>query len=217
VTSPRLDSDAALEAGLRALCDLDPAIAALVQAGLRPPLRKREPGFPGLVSIVVGQQLSTASAQAILGRLHAAFPELTAERIAKAPDAELLGVGLSRPKLRTLRAVSGAILDGTLSLESLADMPAEQAHAALTAISGIGPWTAEIYLLFCLGNPDVFPAGDLALQEAAKSLLGLTERPDAKALARIAARWRPWRGVAAGVLWAHYRQLKRRDGILAPR
>ena len=209
----RLDSEAALDAGLAELCEVDPAMAALVEAGLRPPLRKREPGLGGLVSIVVGQQVSTASAAAILGRLRAAFPELTADAIAAASDAELLAVGLSRPKLRTLRAVSAAILERRLSLEGLAALSAEDAHAALTAISGIGPWTADIYLLFCLGHPDVFPAGDLALQEAARALLSLPSRPGAKALASLAERWRPWRGVAAGVLWAHYRHIKGREGV----
>ena len=210
----RLDSEAALDTGLAELCRVDPAIAALVEAGIRPPLRKRDPGLPGLVSIVVGQQVSTASAQAILGRLNTAFPDLTAATIACASDAALLAVGLSRPKLRTLRAVSAAILDGNLRLEELAALPPEDAQAALTAISGIGPWTAGIYLLFCLGHPDTFPAGDLALQEAARVLLDLPGRPDAKALAVIAEqRWRPWRGVAAGVLWAHYRQLKGREGV----
>ncbi len=209
-----LDSEAALAEGLAELCRTDPHIAALVEAGLRPPLRKRTPGLPGLVSIVVGQQVSTASAAAILGRLHAAFPELSATAIAAAPDSELLGVGLSRPKLKTLRAIAAAILEGRIELASLAEMPAEAAHAALTAIPGIGPWTADIYLLFCLGHPDIFPAGDLALQEAARSLLDLPARPSAKALALIAERWHPWRGVAAGVLWAHYRQIKSREGVL---
>jgi DNA-3-methyladenine glycosylase II len=208
-----LDSDEALAAGLSELCRIDPAIAALIDAGLRPPLRKREAGLAGLVAIVVGQQVSTASAAAILGRLNAAFPGITADAIAAASDAELLGVGLSRPKLRTLRAISAAILQNGLRLERLAEMPAADAHTALTAISGIGPWTADLYLLFCLGHPDIFPAGDLALQETARVLLGLEARPDAKALAALAERWRPWRGVAAGVLWAHYRQIKGREGV----
>ncbi|WP_246736341.1 DNA-3-methyladenine glycosylase family protein [Enterovirga aerilata] len=201
--------------GLAELCRLDPDLARLVAAGMRPPLRRREPGLAGLLSIVVGQQVSTASARAILARLAAAFPDLSAARIAAASDAELLGAGLSRPKLRTLRAISASILAGRLDLSSLAGMPAAEAHAALTAVPGIGPWTADIYLLFCLGHPDVFPAGDLALQEAVRALLGLPARPNAKALAAIAERWRPWRGVAAGLLWAHYRRIKSREGVLA--
>ena len=209
-----LDSEEALASGLAELCRIDPAMARLVDGGIRPPLRKREPGLAGLLGIVVGQQVSTASAAAILARLNAAFPDITAEAIAAASDAELLGVGLSRPKLRTMRAISSAIVGGTLDLQALAGMPAETAHATMTAISGIGPWTADLYLLFCLGHPDIFPAGDLALQEAARTVLGLDARPDARALAAVAERWRPWRGVAAGLLWAYYRHLKRRDGVI---
>lgn len=210
-----IDTDEALATGIAELCRADRAMARLVASGIRPPLRKREPGLAGLVSVVVGQQVSTASAAAILGRLRAAFPTLDAPTITAASDSELLSVGLSRPKLRTLRAMSAAILEGRLRLENLAAVPAEEAHAALTAISGIGPWTADVYLLFCLGHADILPAGDLALQEAARSLLGLSGRPDARALALLAKRWRPWRGVAAYLLWAHYRQLKRREGVLA--
>lgn len=210
-----IDTQPALEAAVAALCRLDPTMTRIVEGGARPHLRKREPDLSGLVSIVVGQQVSTASAAAILGRLRAAFPTLDAQTIAAASDPELLAVGLSRPKLRTLRALSAAILDGRLDLARLAAVPAEEAHAALTAISGVGPWTADVYLLFCLGHPDILPAGDLALQEAARSVLGLAGRPDAKAFARLAERWRPWRGVAAYLLWAHYRQLRSREGIVA--
>lgn len=210
-----LDSEEALAEGLAALCAADPALAGIVARGARPPLRKREAGLAGLVGIVVGQQVSTASAAAIGARLHAALPSMTAETVAAAPDGDLLGAGLSRPKLRTLRAVARAILEGELPLERLAALPAEEAHRTLTAVHGIGPWTADIYLLFCLGHPDIFPSGDLALQEAARLLLGLERRPDGRATARIAERWRPWRGVAAGVLWAYYRQVKSREGAPA--
>jgi DNA-3-methyladenine glycosylase II len=212
-----LDSQAALDQGLAELIRADPEMARLVGKGVHPALRKRNPGLGGLLSIVVGQQVSTASAQAILGRLTAAFPSLTAETVAGASDRELLGLGLSRPKLRTFRAISDAIRAGRLQLDRLGDLPAEEAHRELTSIPGVGPWTADIYLLFCLGHPDVFPAGDLALQEAARAHLGLAGgRPDAKTLAGIAARWAPWRGVAAYVLWAHYHQLKRREGAPLP-
>ena len=91
-------------------------------------------------------------------------------------------------------------------------MEADEAHAALTALHGIGPWTADIYLLFCLGNADAWPAGDLALQEAARIAFGLKKRPDAKAMVKLAETWRPWRGVAAHLLWAYYHVVKRREG-----
>ncbi|HKH34827.1 MAG TPA: DNA-3-methyladenine glycosylase 2 family protein, partial [Beijerinckiaceae bacterium] len=116
-------------------------------------------------------------------------------------------------KIRTLRAIAAAIQDKSLPIGRLHDMPAEEAHALLTAVKGIGPWTADIYLLFCLGHPDAFPARDLALQEAARLAYGLDERPKEKEFVALAEQWRPWRGVAAKVLWAYYRLIKQRDGV----
>lgn len=211
-----LDSEAALAFGIEELRRIDPAMSRLLDEGASPPLRKRPPGFPGLVAIVVAQQVSTASAAAILARLTNALPEMSAEAVAASEDEVLLRAGLSRNKLRTVRAISAAIISGELRLDRLGDLPGEDAHAALTLVSGIGPWTADVYLLFCLGHPDIFPAGDLALQEAARLLLALGSRPNAREMAAIAERWRPWRGVAAGVLWAHYRQMKSKEGVIGP-
>ncbi|MBE7220762.1 MAG: DNA-3-methyladenine glycosylase 2 family protein, partial [Caulobacteraceae bacterium] len=117
---------------------------------------------------------------------------------------ELKLCGLSAAKLKTLRALAAARTSGALDFEALAKADAEVAHAALCALRGIGPWTADVFLLFCLGHADAFPAGDLALQEGAKLALDLETRPDAKALIAIAERWRPLRGVAAHCLWAYY-------------
>lgn len=206
MTGLLLDSEEALAHGLAELARQDEVIARLHAEGIRPPLRKRPAGIPGLVSIVVGQQVSVASADAIRARLDRVLGPITAERLAAASDEELRAGGLSAPKMRALRAIAAASLSGTLPLDRLADLPAEEAHAALVAVKGIGPWTADVYLLFCLGHPDIFPAGDLALQEAARTALDLAERPDAKALALLAERWRPWRGVAAKTLWAYYRR-----------
>ncbi|WP_375459142.1 DNA-3-methyladenine glycosylase family protein [uncultured Enterovirga sp.] len=210
-----IDSEDALAAGLAELVRLDPVMAELVARGIRPPLRKREPGFAGLAAIVMGQQLSTASAAAIYGRLAASIDPLSPDTILAASDEDLRRPGLSGAKIRTLRAVAAAIKDGTLPLDGLAEMPAERAHACLTAVSGIGPWTADIYLMFCLGHPDSFAAGDLALQEAARLAYGLPARPTARDLAIFAERWRPWRTAAAGMLWAYYRQRTSREGVLA--
>lgn len=207
-----LDSDAALKVGLERLVEADAVMARLVAEGALPRLRKRPAGFEGLAWIVVGQQVSTASAAAIWGRVQAALGTVTAERIAVASDEELKAAGLSAPKIRTLRALAEAVGSGALPLDDLSAMEAEAAHGRLTAVKGIGPWTADVYLLFCLGHPDIFPAGDLALQEAAREALGLETRPDAKTLARLAERWRPWRGVAAKVLWSYYRIVKAREG-----
>jgi DNA-3-methyladenine glycosylase II len=207
-----LDSDAALERGLRSLTRRDPNMKRLVALGARPPLRKRDPGFHGLAGIIVSQQLSVASAGAIWARLTACFPALSPDDIAGASDEVLRGVGLSAPKIRTLRAIAAAVADGGLPLDSLGDLEADEAHALLTQVKGIGPWTADIYLLFCLGHPDAFPAGDLALQEAARLAYALAARPSDKELLALAERWRPWRGVAAKVLWAYYRIAKTREG-----
>ena len=184
-----------------------------MRQGATPPLRKREPGVEGLARIIVSQQLSTASAAAIWARLEARFPGTAPHEIAAASDDELRAPGLSVAKIRTLRAIAAAIQDKSLPIGRLHDMPAEEAHALLTAVKGIGPWTADIYLLFCLGHPDAFPARDLALQEAARLAYGLDERPKEKEFVALAEQWRPWRGVAAKVLWAYYRLIKQRDGV----
>jgi DNA-3-methyladenine glycosylase II len=207
-----LDSEASLKAGVASLAVLDPTMGRLLAEGAFPVLRKRAPGFEGLAGIVVGQQVSTASAAAIWGRVKAQFGTLTAGAVLSASDAELRAPGLSRPKIRTLRAAAEAVADGRLELERLQDVPVDEAHTALTAVKGIGPWTADVYLLFCLGHPDAFPSGDLALQEAARIAYALERRPDARALADLSQRWRPWRGVAAKVLWAYYRVAKAREG-----
>jgi DNA-3-methyladenine glycosylase II len=207
-----LDSEAVLDRGVCALVKRDPVMRRIIAAGARPPLRKREPGFEGLARIIVSQQLSTASAGAIWARLEARFPALSPENIATAPDEELRGAGLSAPKIRTLRAIAAAVTAGTLPLGDLGDRPADEAHALLTVVKGIGPWTADIYLLFCLGHPDAFPVGDLALQEAARIAYDLDTRPSDKELLALAERWRPWRGVAAKALWAYYRIAKSREG-----
>lgn len=199
-----LDSEEAMQAGLDALCAQDNVMAQIVQGGVRPRLRKRDPGFAGLAAIVVSQQVSTASAKAIWGRVSERFPALDAPTLRGADDEALRACGLSAPKIRTLRAVSEAIARGDLPLDDLAALDADAAHEALVAVKGIGPWTADIYLLFCLGHPDAFAAGDLALQEGARLAYTLDTRPKPAELLTLADQWRPWRGVAAKVLWAYY-------------
>jgi DNA-3-methyladenine glycosylase II len=175
-------------------------------------LRRRPDGFAGLAAIIVAQQLSTASASAIWGRLAAAFDPLEHSALLRARPARLARLGLSGPKIRALKAIARSIERGELALAMLADLAPEAAHAALTAIHGIGPWTADIYLLSCLGHADAWPAGDLALQEAARVAFGLPSRPTAKEMQALAETWRPWRAVAARVLWTYYRTVKGREG-----
>jgi DNA-3-methyladenine glycosylase II len=207
-----LDSQAALNEGIAALIARDPVMARLAGEGVCPPLRKRDPGLPSLIAIIVSQQVSVASAAAIWRRVESALPGLDAASLDVAGDEILRKAGLSGPKIRTMRAVATAILEGRLPLDSLPVLEADAAHGLLTGVKGIGPWTASIYLLFCLGHRDAFPSGDLALQEAARMAYGLADRPDAAALARLAEAWRPWRGVAAGMLWAYYARAKARPG-----
>jgi DNA-3-methyladenine glycosylase II len=205
IMSSHIHTEADLDAALAALGEADPRFAALVAKAGRPPLRRRGDGFTGLAAIIVAQQLSTASANAILGRLTAAFDPLDPAAILRARPARLRRLGLSAAKVRTLKAIARAVLTGELALAALADLPADEAHAALTAVHGIGPWTADIYLLSALGHADAWPAGDLALQEAAKVAFALPTRPTAKEMQALAEQWRPWRAVAARVLWSYYR------------
>lgn len=200
-----IHSEADLDVALTALGRIDPRFVALLATAGRPPLRRREDGFAGLAAIIVAQQLSTASAAAIWGRLAAAFDPLEPAAILRARPARLARLGLSAPKIRALKAIARAVQRGELALPALAELAAEEAHAALTAVHGIGPWTADIYLLSCLGHADAWPAGDLALQEAARVAFALPARPTAKEMLTLAEGWRPWRAVAARILWSYYR------------
>src|SRR5215470_4337985 len=202
-----------LQAGLAELVIADPRLGPVAEKAGQFNLRRREPGFPGLCSIVCGQQLSTASAAAIRDRLFAAFDPFHHDTVLRARTDKLRRLGLSAPKIKSIREIGKAVARGHIDLTAIGNMDADQAHAALIALHGIGPWTADIYLLFCLGHADAFPSGDLAVQESARLALGLRKRPDAKALAKIAEAWRPWRGVAAHLLWAYYHVVKKRDVV----
>jgi DNA-3-methyladenine glycosylase II len=192
-----------------ALLAADPRLAQVLRIAGPPPLRRRPGGFAGLVAIVVSQQLSRASADAIMARLDQNLSPLDAAAVAAASDERLGRLGLSRPKIRTLRAIAEADREGAIDFAALHLADDAAVAAALTAIKGIGPWSAEIYLLSCLGRRDVFPAGDLALQEAARLALSLPSRPSAAGLAEMSEVWRPWRSVAAALLWSYYRVMKR--------
>jgi DNA-3-methyladenine glycosylase II len=208
-----LHSDADLQAGLARLVAADPRLAPIAEKAGRFSLRRREAGYAGLCAIVCGQQLSTASAAAIRNRLFAAFDPFHHDSVRRARTDKLKRLGLSAPKIKTIREIGKAVAQGRIDLTAVGEMDADAAHAALVALHGIGPWSADIYLLFCLGHSDAFPAGDLAVQEAARIAFGLRKRPDAKALAKLAEAWRPWRGVAAHLLWAYYHAVKKRDVV----
>ncbi len=211
-TSRRIASLDDISVGLSELCLIDPRLAAIRDLAGDLPLRRSEPGFASLASIIVAQQVSTASARAIFGRFERLIVPLSAEGVLAASDEIFREAGLSRPKQKTLRAIAAAVADG-LDLYGLCDLEAPAAIAALTAVSGIGPWTAEVYLLFAAGHPDVFPARDVALQTAVGHALGMEQRPGEKALIAIAESWQPWRGVASRLFWAYYRTIKGRDAV----
>ena len=196
-------NQADVDAAVLDLIEIDPVLAPIAAAIGPAPLRLREPGFEGLARIVISQQVSVASASAIWGRLVARINPLNPENVHANSDDVLKEIGLSRPKIKTLRAITAACSDG-LAIEELASMPDKEARATLTAIHGIGPWTADIFLMFCAGHSDIFPVGDIALQIIVQQVLGLRKRPTEKHLTILARRWRPHRSVAARVLWAYY-------------
>lgn len=201
-------TEACLAEGADWLARAEPRFAhALALTGL-PPLRLREDGFAALFDAIVSQQVSVPSADAIWRRLDAAG--LTApDRLALARDEDLRACGLSRQKARYGRALAAAGID----FAALREAPTDAVIATLVAVPGIGPWTAEIYAMFCLGRADVFAPGDLALQEAMRRLFALEARPTERAARAMAAAWSPWRGVAARILWAYYRVETDREGL----
>jgi DNA-3-methyladenine glycosylase II len=209
----RIDTEAHLAEALQKLLALDPRLADMLAIAGPLPLRRRDGGYAGLARIVCGQQLSVASAAAIWGRLEQAFVPFDHHAILKARTPKLQRAGLSMPKIRTFRSIAQAVRDEHLNIEALGDMPAEDAHNALVQVKGIGPWTADIYLMFCIGHADAFASGDLALQEAARIFFRKRKRPNAKELEKIARVWKPYRAVAARLLWAYYAAVKRRAGL----
>jgi DNA-3-methyladenine glycosylase II len=210
-----LDTQTDLDDAISALVKQDRRLAAIVDVAGMPSLRRREPGFAGLAHIVTGQQLSTASAAAIWGRVSAAFDPFEPDAIRRARADRLGRLGLSAAKIKTLKHIARELAAERLNLDVLANEDADAAHNTLTALPGIGPWTADLYLLFCLGHGDAWPAGDLAVQEAIRVGLGLALRPTAKQMLPIAETWRPLRGAAAHLWWRYYRVIKNREGVVA--
>lgn len=203
-----IEIEADVAEGAAWLAARDPHLAGVLERTGLPPLRRRTDGFGALLDAILSQQVSTASAAAIAARL-AAAGIVSEDDVLAAGEAGLTACGLSRPKARYLTAIAAARPD----YGALRQLPDEAVTARLVALPGIGAWTADIYLLMALGRADAFAPGDLALQEAARLALGLPERPKAAALAAISDRWRPWRAVAARLLWAYYRLERNREGI----
>ena len=203
----------AMRAALDALVRHDVRLAPIEAASGPLPWRVRPPGFPGLLQAIVAQQISNQAASAIWRRVGAVPGALEPVGLLALEDAALVGAGLSRPKVAHARALAAAFVEGRLSDAGLAAMDDAGAMAAITAVRGLGPWTAEVYLLFALQRMDVFPAGDIAVAGAAAHLLGLAERPGPVALRTLAEMWRPHRALAARLLWHHWRHITGRPSM----
>jgi len=193
-----------LALGVRKLAALDPELREIVERFGAPPMWDRPPGFATLVHIILEQQVSLASAQAAFDRLLGAVDELTPGRFLEFDDDRLLAIGFSRQKARYVRSLAQSIESGALDLDGLPELDDDDAYRALVALTGIGPWTASIYLLMALRRPDVWPAGDLALVTALARVKGLAVRPDGVQMEALGELWRPWRSVAARILWHDY-------------
>jgi DNA-3-methyladenine glycosylase II len=199
----------ALLRATRELTERDPDLAAVVDAYGAPPLWAREPGFHTLLHIILEQQVSLASAKAAYTRLVAATERLVPERFLALSDAELKDIGFSRQKAAYGRALADALLEGRLDLVRIETLEDAEVRQRLTAVKGIGSWTADIYLLMVLRRPDAWPTGDLALAIAAQRVKRLRRKPTPEALERLGRSWRPWRAVAARILWHYYLSSRR--------
>ena len=204
-----LSSDACMAEGADWLAAQEPRFAHALRLTGTPPLRRRDDGFAQVLAAIVSQQVSTHAAAAIWGRMQAAGLT-TPEAVLAADDATLRAPGLSGQKMRYARALAASGID----FDGLRALPDAQVVDILVQVPGIGRWTAEIYAMFALGRADIFAPADLALQESARRLFGLPDRPREAAFRKMAEAWSPWRSVAAGLLWAYYRVETDREGVL---
>lgn len=212
--SPRLDSVERVSAHLDELTTRDPRLGRVREvAGIVQP-RINRPGFAGIAKVICGQQLSVLSAAAIWKRFEALPGALDPSSYLTLSEEEVRSIGFSSGKFRTVRVIAEAVVAGELDFAHLETLPAEEAVTYLVAHKGIGPWTAEVYLMFCAGHPDVFPAGDLALLKAVQHGLGLDARPTIKEMIAIAKHWAPHRSSAALMFWRYFAVLRDREGIL---
>ncbi len=192
-----------LREGLQHLLAVDPRLLPVAAAAGPLPLRLAEPGFAGMAFIIVSQMISKASAAAIWGRISAAGP-VTAQAWNAHPPDTIASFGLSRAKIATLANLADAVAQHKLDLEAICQIDPPDAMNQLTSLSGIGPWTAEVYLMFCGGHADIFPSGDVALQASLARAFNLPDRPTARATAAMAVGWAPFRSVAARLFWSYY-------------
>lgn len=209
----RLDSADVLARHLRKLLKLDTRLVDIHRRAGPFEIRKQPGGFAGLAKVICGQQLSVASARAIWSRFEQLEGALDPIRYLALSEETVRGVGFSLGKFKTVRVIAEAVVSGTLDFDRLERLPPDEAVAELTALKGIGPWTAEIYLMFCSGHPDVFPSGDLALQKAVQWAFGLDAQPTSKQLIEVASDWAPHRHAAALLFWRYYAVTKQKEGV----
>ena len=207
MTPAQQQAEARLAAALPVLAAQDPVLAVILAEVGAPSFALRPEGFPTLIRAIVAQQVSAASARAIYGRLEKAVRPLTAARLLAVGEETVRACGFSRPKVHYAVTLAKHVQDGRLPLDQLNEMSDATVVKTLTAVPGIGVWSAEVYMIFAMGRPDVWPAGDLALQTAQQRIYGLEERPKPKRSRELAEDWMPWRSVAAVLLWHYYRTM----------
>ncbi len=203
-----LHNESDIAEGVAVLTAIEPRFAAIVAIHGHPPLRRTGNGMESLLRSITDQLISLQAGEAIWRRLAATLSPMAPETVLRHSEDALMQLGLSRAKARCFRAVASAAQGGTLDFADLQRLPDNEVLSRLTAIPGVGPWTAMIYLLSALGRADAWPVGDIALHVSAQHLLGLDVRPDKTSMMALAEPWRPWRAVAARLLWSHYRGLK---------
>lgn len=213
--SPRLDSVAGIARQIDLLVALDPRLEAVRRVAGEVQPRINPPGFAGIAKVICGQQVSVASARAIWGRFEQLPGALDPTTYLTLSEEAVRATGFSGGKFRTVRALAEAMATGVLDFDHLETLPAEAAVRYLVAHKGIGPWTAEVYLMFCAQHPDVFPAGDLALLKAVGHGLEMPERPSIRQMVDIARCWAPHRSAAALLFWRYFAVMRERDGVFA--
>lgn len=209
-----IETEQDLREGVIYLCKCEPLFQKVLDKTGLPPLRRKEPGLEGLIQIINGQLISLQAAAAIWQRIEEKFAPFDAKTMAAMDDNDYATCGLSKPKIRTIRAVLSRINDGKLSLTNIEIAENSEIFNSLTNIKGIGPWTAHLYLLTNLGRTDIWPTGDLALRESVKLLFELEKRPSETEMLKLAKPWQPWRAVAARLLWSHYAFVRHHGGTL---
>ena len=197
-----------IENGLAKLREMDPELIPIINEAGEVPLRRETSGFAGLSRIIIGQHVSTAAASAIHGRFIELIGQSTPDAFLDAGEEIWIEVGLTRAKQHAIASLAEAVRDEHLDLNQLAELPASEAIGKLVSLKGIGPWTAEVYLLFCAGHPDIFAAGDLAIREAVRHAYKMRERPPEKQLRTLSKKWSPYRGIATRLFWSYYASIK---------